>query len=82
MKNKRRIWKYAFWFVVVIICVIDFWLLLDSYVDGKYMIEPSGKGVADIYYMRIDSLSIAMFINLGISIFLLILISMKEKDKI
>lgn len=79
---KRRFWKCAICLAVVIICVIDFWLLIDSYIDGKYMIEPVGKGIAEIYYMRIDSLSIAMFINLGIVIILLILILMKKKDKI
>ena len=66
--------------VLVIIALEDIWLLVDSYVDGKYMIEePYGVGAAEVYYMRVDCLSVAMFINLGIAILIFMLLLIKRK---
>ena len=60
--------------------VVDILLWLNAYVDGKYIIEAYGNEVSDIYYMRIGSLSMAMFINLGIAIIAAVLLFTK-KDK-
>ena len=60
--------------------VFDILLWLNAYVDGKYIIEAYGNEVSDIYYMRISSLSMAMFINLGIAIIAAVLLFTK-KDK-
>lgn len=57
---------------LLVLIVWDIMLCLNAYIDGKYMIEPYWNNELDeTYYMRIDSLSIAMFVNLGIIIVLL-----------
>lgn len=84
MKKK---WKYAILTIVAIVAIIvdiiwDFLLWANAYVDGKYLIEPYGNHhIDDTYYMRIGSLSIAMFINLGVAIVALCLLWRKNNDK-
>lgn len=57
---------------LLVLIVWDIMLCLNAYIDGKYLIEPYMKTELDeTYYMRIDSLSIAMFVNLSIIIVLL-----------
>ena len=61
--------------------VFDILLWLNAYVDGKYIIEAYGNEVSDIYYMRISSLSMAMFINLVIAVAVLFLLACRNKNK-
>lgn len=57
---------------LLVLIVLDIMLCLDAYIDGKYLIEPyMNTELDETYYMRIDSLSAAMFVNLGIIIVLL-----------
>ena len=69
--------------VAIIVDIIwDLLLWVNAYVDGKYLIEPYGNHhIDDTYYMRIGSLSIAMFINLGVAIVALYLLWRKNNDK-
>ena len=60
----------------IIISVFDILLWINAYIDAKYYF-----GDDERYYMRIGSLSIAMFINLGIAIIATILLFRKKKDK-
>ena len=58
--------------VALIVCDLLLWI--NAYVDGKYLIEPfQNSQIDETYYMRIESLSIAMFVNLGIIIVLFII---------
>ena len=83
---KKRI-KYTILTMIAIVAIIVdiIWNLLlwaNAYVDGKYLIEPYGNHhIDDTYYMRIGSLSIAMFINLGVAIVALCLLWRKNIDK-
>jgi uncharacterized BrkB/YihY/UPF0761 family membrane protein len=61
--------------------VVDILLWLNAYVDGKYIIEAYGNEVSDIYYMRIGSLSMAMFINLVIAVAVLFVLACRNKNK-
>ena len=69
--------------VAIIVDIIwDLLLWVNAYVDGKYLIEPYGNHhIDDTYYMRIGSLSIAMFVNLGVAIVALYLLWRKNKNK-
>lgn len=72
--------------IVALIALIvwDLLLWINAYVDGKYLIEPwQNSQIDETYYMRIDSLSIAMFVNLGIIIVLFIMMiyrKLREKS--
>ena len=58
---------------LIVLIAWDLLLWVNAYVDGKYRIEPyMNYEIEDIYYMRVESLSIAMFVNLAIVIALLI----------
>ena len=61
--------------------VVDILLWLNAYVDGKYIIEAYGNEVSDLYYMRISSLSMAMFINLVIAVIALFVLACRNKNK-
>ena len=83
---KKKI-KYTILTMIAIVAIIVdiIWNLLlwaNAYVDGKYLIEPYGnRFIDDTYYMRIGSLSIAMFINLVVAIVALCLLWRKNIDK-
>ena len=83
---KKRI-KYKILTIVAFVAIIvdiiwDLLLWVNAYVDGKYLIEPYGNHhIDDTYYMRIGSLSIAMFVNLGVAIVALCLPWRKNNDK-
>lgn len=83
---KKKI-KYSIITMIAIVAIIvdiiwDLLLWVNAYVDGKYLIEPYGNHhIDDTYYMRIGSLSIAMFINLGVAIVALYLLWRKNNDK-
>ena len=62
--------------IVDIIC--DFLLWANAYVDGKYIFEGNAF-IEDTYYMRVGSLSAAMFINLGVIIILLLFLVTRRK---
>ena len=70
---------------LLILIVLDLLLWINAYIDGKYLIEPwQNSQIDETYYMRIDSLSIAMFVNLGIIIVLFIMLfyrKLREKSK-
>ena len=68
---------------LVVLIVFDLLLWVNAYVDGKYRIEPFlNNQIEETYYMRVESLSIAMFINLAIIIALLItLLYRKMRNK-
>ena len=58
---------------LVVLIVFELLLWVNAYVDGKYLIEPyMNNEIEEIYYMRVGTLSVAMFVNLGIVILLLI----------
>ena len=69
---------------LLILIVLDLLLWINAYIDGKYLIEPWQNSLIDeTYYIRIDSLSIAMFVNLGIIIMLFIMMiyrKLREKS--
>lgn len=69
---------------LIALIVWDLLLWVNAYVDGKYLIEPwQNSQIDETYYMRIDSLSIAMFVNLGIIIVLFIMMiyrKLREKS--
>ena len=83
---KKKI-KYSIITMIAIVAIIvdiiwDLLLWVNAYVDGKYLIEPYGNHhFDDTYYMRIGSLSIAMFVNLGVAIVALYLLWRKNIDK-
>lgn len=81
MKNKVKIIIaiIAIVMVVVVDIVIDLLLWVNALVDGKYCIEQSPDFVVDTYYLRISSLSAAMFVNLFLVIVLLFLLFIKRK---
>ena len=56
--------------LIAFITIGDILLWVNAYVDGKYIIEPlfNNEAIINAYYMRIESLSIAMFLNLAIII--------------
>ena len=61
--------------VAIIIDIIwDVLLCANAYVDGKYIF-----GDNDTYYLRVGSLSAAMFINLVVIIILLLIIATRRK---
>lgn len=68
--------------IALIVCDLLLWI--NAYVDGKYLIEPwQNSQIDETYYMRIESLSIAMFVNLGIIIVLLMVLfyrKLREKS--
>lgn len=68
--------------IALIVCDLLLWI--NAYVDGKYLIEPfQNSQIDETYYMRIESLSIAMFVNLGIIILLLMVLfyrKLREKS--
>lgn len=61
--------------VFIIITVFDILIWVNAYIDAKYYF-----GDDERYYLRIGSLSTAMFINLGIAIIAAVLLFTK-KDK-
>ena len=69
--------------VLTALIVYDLLLWVNAYVDGKYRIEPFlNNQIEETYYMRVESLSIAMFVNLAIIIALLItLLYRKMRNK-
>ena len=83
---KKKI-KYSIITMIAIVAIIvdiiwDLLLWVNAYVDGKYLIEPYGNHhIDDTYYMRIGSLSNAMFVNLGVAIVALYLLWRKNKNK-
>ena len=55
----------------VIILIFEFLIWINAYVDMKYIVEPYGDNFLEkCMYMRIDSLSFGMWLNLGLAIFL------------
>ena len=79
MKSKVKFIIVIIAFVVVVDLVIDLLLWVNAFVDGKYYIEEqSSDFVVDTYYMRISSLSAAMFANLFLAIVLLFLFFIKR----
>ena len=83
---KQRIKNTILTIITIVAIIVDiicnFLLWANAYVDGKYLIEPYGNHhIEDTYYMRIGSLSIAMFVNLGVAIVALCLPWRKNNDK-
>ncbi|MBO4804545.1 MAG: hypothetical protein IK005_03265 [Paludibacteraceae bacterium] len=79
---RNRLFQLGICALLTIIFSVDVELLSNSHVDGKSRIEPFGTDVAEIYYMRVDSLAIAMFINFGLVVILVFLLNkMNEKNK-
>ncbi|MBQ9555545.1 MAG: hypothetical protein IJV05_04910 [Muribaculaceae bacterium] len=65
---------------LIVLIVFDLLLWINAYVDGKYLIEPyMNNQIEETYYMWVESLSIAMFVNLGIVIVLLITMLYRKK---
>ena len=60
--------RILFVIALVVIAVIEFLLWINALVDGKYLVE--GSGAEDVYNMRVESLSAAMFVNYGIVLLL------------
>ncbi len=61
--------RILFVIALVAIAVIEFLLWINALVDGKYLVE--GSGVEDdVYDLRVESLSVAMFVNYGIVLLL------------
>lgn len=60
--------RIFFVIALVAIAVIEFLLWINALVDGKYLVE--GSGVEDVYNLRVESLSVAMFVNYGIVLLL------------
>ena len=60
--------RILFVIALVAIAVIEFLLWINALVDGKYLVE--GSGVEDVYNLRVESLSVAMFVNYGIVLLL------------
>ena len=78
----RRV-KFTIIAIIAIVAVIvdiicDFLLWANAYVDGKYIFEGTAV-IEDTYYMRVGSLSAAMFINLGVIIILLLFLVTRRK---
>ena len=72
--------RILFVIALVAIAVIEFLLWINALVDGKYLVE--GSGVEDVYNLRVESLSVAMFVNYGIVLLLAsCLIYRKKKRK-
>ncbi|MBR5673883.1 MAG: hypothetical protein IKW97_05730 [Muribaculaceae bacterium] len=71
--------KSAIISIIVIVAIIvdiiwDVLLWTNAYVDGKYIF-----GDNDTYYLRVGSLSAAMFINLVVIIVLLLILATRRK---
>ena len=69
--------KSAIISIIVIVAIIvdiiwDVLLWTNAYVDGKYIF-------GDTYYLRVGSLSAAMFINLVVIIVLLLILATRRK---
>lgn len=62
---------------LVAIAVIEFLLWINALVDGKYLVE--GSGVEDVYNLRVESLSAAMFVNFGIVLLLAFCLLFRRK---
>ena len=62
---------------LVAIAVIEFLLWINALVDGKYLVE--GSGVEDVYNLRVESLSTAMFVNYGIVLLLAFCLLFRKK---
>ncbi len=62
---------------LVAIAVIEFLLWINALVDGKYLVE--GSGVEDVYNLRVESLSVAMFVNYGIVLLLAFCLFFRKK---
>ena len=60
--------RILFVIALVAIAIIEFLLWINALVDGKYLVE--GSGVEDVYNLRVESLSVAMFVNYGIVLLL------------
>ena len=60
--------RILFVIALVAIAVIQFLLCINALVDGKYLVE--GSGVEDVYNLRVESLSAAMFVNYGMVLML------------
>jgi len=56
-----------------IIMVYELLIWVNAYVDMKYIVEPIGDTILEErMYMRIDSLSFGMFLNIALALFLFI----------
>ena len=69
--------RILFVIALVAIAVIEFLLWINALVDGKYLVE--GNGVEDVYNMRVESLSAAMFVNYGIVLLLAFCLLFRKK---
>ena len=69
--------RILFVIALVVIAVIEFLLWINALVDGKYLVE--GSGVEDVYNMRVESLSAAMFVNYGIVLLLAFCMLFRKK---
>ena len=63
---------------IIVDIIFDVLLWINAGVDGKYIFEGNAF-IEDIYYMRVGSLSVAMFINLGVIIILLLVLATRRK---
>ena len=69
--------RILFVIALVAIAVIEFLLWINALVDGKYLVD--GSGVEDVYNMRVESLSAAMFVNYGIVLLLAFCMLFRKK---
>ncbi len=69
--------RILFVIALVVIAVIEFLLWINALVDGKYLVE--GSGVEDVYNLRVESLSVAMFVNYGIVLLLALCLLFRKK---
>lgn len=69
--------RILFVIALVVIAVIEFLLWINALVDGKYLVE--GSGVEDVYNLRVESLSVAMFVNYGIVLLLAFCLLFRKK---
>ena len=57
--------------ILTIVFIVDILLFVNAFIDGKYIVEPfADADLTERIYMRIWSLSGAMFLNLGIALYL------------
>lgn len=69
--------RILFVIALVAIAIIEFLLWINALVDGKYLVE--GSGVEDVYNLRVESLSAAMFVNYGIVLLLAFCLLFRKK---
>ena len=69
--------RILFVIALVAIAVIEFLLWINALVDGKYLVE--GSGVEDVYNLRVESHSAAMFVNYGIVLLLAFCLLFRKK---